>query len=139
MRFRQSDIKVRMASDLDGERIGEVARGLGVTYDLDWGRVAPYWILAEYQGEIVGATQICLGRPVGRVEMLFLSKAFSHRIRAIAVKKLAIGVIELHRRNGSQLIMGIIPSGLEGYRRLLQRHFGAIPTEEGTMFMVRID
>jgi hypothetical protein len=63
----------------------------GALDTLQWDRIAPYWLVAEIGGEIVGALQTCPSRPIGRLEMLSLDRDLTHGAKALTVKALAYG------------------------------------------------
>ena len=80
-------MKVRLAQDDDGPRIGELARASGVGVEgIDWASVHPFWLLAERDGAVIGAIQIILAKPIGWLEMLSLDPELGHRSQAQAVK-----------------------------------------------------
>ena len=131
-------MKVRLATDDDGPRVGELARDSGFGVDgIDWSHVHPFWLVAERDGEVVGAIQIILSRPIGWLEMLSVAREISHREQAMAVKALVErGLLSL-KVFGAQLAMGVAPSEMPGYQRILEKR-GAVDTGSGQTFAKRL-
>ena len=131
-------MKIRLAQDSDGPRIGELARASGFGVDgIDWGSVHPFWLAAELDGRVIGAIQIILSKPIGWLEMLSLDPDLSHREQAIAVKALVErGLIAL-KHFGAQLAMGVVPSEMAGYERILEKR-GAVDTGSGHTWAKRL-
>ncbi len=126
-------MNVRLAQDADGSRIGELARHSGFTVDgLDWSEVHPFWLVAEREGEIVGAIQIILAKPIGWLEMLVLESDLSHRDRARAVKSLVTAGLTSLKGFGAQLVMGAVPFEEKSYKRALKKR-GAVVTSSGNV------
>lgn len=131
-------MKIRLAQDDDGPRIGELARASGFGVEgIDWSSVHPHWLVAERDGAVIGAIQIILARPIGWLEMLSLDPDLSHRDQAMAVKALVErGTIAL-KHFGAQLAMGVVPSEMVGYQRILEKR-GAVDTGSGHTFAKRL-
>ena len=132
-------MNVRLASDQDGPRIGELARASGFGVEgIDWSRVHPFWLVAERNGPpVIGAIQIILARPIGWLEMLSLAPNLKPREQALAVKALVErGMLSL-KAFGAQLAMGSVPSDLEGYMRVLTKR-GAVIASTGNVFAKRL-
>lgn len=106
---------------------------------LDWSaNIGPYWLVAEHDGDPVGCIQVCPGIPVGRLEFLSVPVDLSKRIKAMAVKRLLDAGRTTLKLAGSQMITGILHEGLEGYQRVLERHYHAVKWfDHGTCFLVR--
>ena len=80
-------------------------------FDIDWSTAAPYWIVAHYQGELMGAINISPGRPIGRMECLFLKPDASRKAKTLATLGLTnMGQARLARA-GSQIVCGMIQEG----------------------------
>ena len=131
-------MKVRLAQDADGPRIGELARASGFGVEgIDWSRVHPFWLVVERDGEVVGTIQIILSKPIGWLEMLSLDPGLSHRDKAVAVKALVqFGAMSLGIF-GAQMAMGSVPSELTGYMRVLAKR-GVVDTGSGQTMAKRL-
>lgn len=132
------DISIRLAEDADGPRIGELARASGFGVEgIDWTSVHPHWLAAELDGRVVGAIQIILSKPIGWLEMLSLDPDLTPREQAMAVKALVErGLLSL-KVFGAQLAMGVVPSEMVGYQRILERR-GAVDTGSGHTWAKRL-
>lgn len=141
-------VRVRMATDADGPRIGELGVAQGLALDgIDWSEVAPYWLVAETEsgvwgagpGEamIVGALQLCLAKPFGRLEMLYLDGALTQRQRARVGKALVGGGLLALKVFGAQFALAQVPHTLPEYKRLLKRR-GAVTLSSGNMMAKRL-
>ncbi len=133
-------MNVRLATDADGPRIGELtqASGFGVE-GIDWSQVYPFWLVVEAGagGEVLGTIQVIQGQPIGWLEMLSLDPGLTQRGRAMAVKALVgFGVISL-KAFGCQVIRGTVPFALESYTKILERH-GAVITGSGNVMTMRL-
>ncbi len=136
-------MKIRLAQNEDGPRIGELARASGFGVEgIDWSQVHPFWLVAEREtptrGEsVIGAIQIILAKPIGWLEMLSLDPDLTHREQAMAVKALVLrGKLSL-RVFGAQIVMGVVPSEMAGYMRILEKR-GAVDTGSGHTFAIRV-
>ncbi len=131
-------MKVRLAQDADGPRIGELARASGFGVEgIDWASVHPFWLVAERDGEVIGAINIVLSKPIGWLEMLSLDPDLSHRDQAMAVKALVErGAIAL-KVFGAQMAMGTVPEELGEYRQVLRKR-GVVDTGSGFTMAKRL-
>ena len=127
-------VTIRMAENSEGRTIGAlvVAAGFDVAR-LDWAVVNPWWLVAEIDGHIVGCIDILPSRPVGRLEMLAVHPELSNRKRAKVVKALLGHGLALLQRAGCEIGAGIVPEGMEGYRKVLE-HRGSRAITEGTLY-----
>lgn len=131
-------MKIRLAQDADGPRIGELARHSGFTVDgLDWSEVHPFWLVAEREGEVIGAIQIILAKPIGWLEMLVLAPELTDIARARIVKQLASAGMTALKGFGSQLVMFSVPFELKGYKRALKKR-GAVVTSSGNVLAKKL-
>lgn len=130
--------EIRMAADADGERIGALVRDAGYSVEgVDWSRVAPYWIVAEIDGEIVGCLQVCPGLPIGRLELLGLDDALPHRQRSETYLALVYRGMAMLRAQGAQIASFIVPDQLTSYLRVLKRR-GCVVSGGGRMVEKRL-
>ncbi len=131
-------IKIRLAQNEDGPRIGELARASGFGVEgIDWSSVHPFWLVAERDGEMVGAVQIILAKPIGWIEMLVLDPNLTRREQVMAVKALIDRSLLSLKVFGAQLAMWSVPHELEGYKRVLERR-GAVVTSTGNVMAKRL-
>ena len=130
-------MKIRLAQDADGPRIGELAKFSGFTVDgLDWSEVHPFWLVAEDE-KIVGALQIILAKPIGWLEMLVLDPELTELARARVVRKLASAGMTALKGFGAQLVMGSVPHELKSYKKALKKR-GAVVCSSGNVLASRL-
>ena len=84
-------------------------------FDLDWSTAAPFWLMAEMEGKVVGAIQLSPGRPIGRLEYLFLNDSIGQRSRALTVRGLTTLGTTILARAGAQIVCGMIQDGQDGF------------------------
>ncbi len=131
-------MKVRVATNEDGPRIGELAASSGFAIEgIDWSRVHPFWLVAEREGEIVGAIQIILAKPIGWLEMLVLEPDLADIARARIVRRLASAGMTALKRFGAQLVMFSVPFDEKSYKRALKKR-GAVVTSSGNVMTKKL-
>ncbi len=131
-------LTVRIASDDDGPRIGELGREQGFPIDdIDWSRVNPYWLVAEDDGRIIGALQFCLALPMGWLEMMFINQELSHRERAQTVKALVERGLLALKAFGAQLAMGSVSLEMKSFKRIMKRR-GGVVLSSGSLMAKRL-
>ena len=129
---------IRLAENKDGRVIrGLVEKQFGVLEQLDWDDIAPYWLVAERDGRIVGAIQTCPSRPVGRLEMLTVDRTLGHREKALVIKALAYAGMGLLKGHRSAQVQMFIPEDLSEYRAVLEKR-GAVILDTGHMLAKRL-
>jgi len=130
---------VRAARDDEGEGIhvlvDQMTRRYGWTLPAcSWKKIAPFWYIAEVSGVIIGAVQVCIGWPVGRLELLAVRPDLSHTKKAKIVKALIYHAVAAMQLDGTQLVMTLIPSLDENFSRILERLGGRFAVK-GSMVM----
>jgi hypothetical protein len=129
---------VRLALDCDGEAVRKlVQKQHGALDTLQWDRIAPYWLVAEIGGVIVGALQTCPSRPIGRLEMLSLARDLCPRAKAVTVKALAMAGMSVILGHGAQQVQMFVPEDLTEYRAILESR-GAVVLDTGHMLAKRL-
>ena len=124
-------MKIRIAQNEDGPRIGELAAFSGFAIEgIDWSRVYPFWLVAERDKIIIGALQIILSCPIGWLEMLSVDPELSHIQRAKTTKALVNGGLLSLKRFGAQVAMWSVPFELKSYKKILKKR-GAVVTSSG--------
>lgn len=139
-RLRSADeITVSIAVDEEGEEIGRLARANNFEFDgwdIDWSSVFPSWLVAKWNGEIVGALQVLPGRPIGRMEFMSIDPDQPLRVRAIAVRKLLNAGLFTLNHHGCEGAAGTIPYDLVGYKEVLE-NMGGMSINEGWIMLGR--
>lgn len=129
---------VRLAVDGDGETVRQlVEKQHGMEGTLSWDRIAPYWLVAELDGQIVGALQTCPSRPVGRLEMLTVKRGTSHIAKVATVKALAYAGMAVVLAHGAQQVQMFVAEDLEEFREIMMDR-GAVVLDTGFMLAKRL-
>jgi hypothetical protein len=81
-------VQIRLAVDGAGMKIAEVLRENGITFEADWSKVYPHWLIATVDEKVIGCCQVVPSLPVGYIEFLFVRPGAPFKLRAIAIKKL---------------------------------------------------
>jgi len=120
------EFTIRAARNEEGETIrhlvDETTRRYGwETPQGDWNRIAPFWYIAIIEEEILGALQVCLGWPFGRIEFLSVRQGLSRTKRAKIVKALIYHVFHAMVVDGTPIVMVTIPREDEEFTRILER------------------
>ena len=120
------EFTVRAAEDAEGEAIHALVDASTAQYGYtipacSWARVKPFWYVAEIQGELLGAVQICIGWPVGRVEMLSIRPGLSHTKTAKVVKALLYHAFHAMKLDGTTLICSLVAESQTDFIRILER------------------
>lgn len=124
---------IRLATDADGPAIGQlfVATGLA-DLGVDWTAGLDGWLVAEEDGEVLGAIQVATGKPFGFIgDIVVAPKAqarngdgrgrLSKCPGAVGVT-LWVVALDLLKRAGAQRALGITDK--PGLKKLLTRHGG---------------
>lgn len=137
---------IRQATAADGPAIGNLYReAQWADHGVDWTRsgIADWWIVAEANGEIVGAVQICLSQPFGYIGDIVVHPQYrsrnpdgtgrlSKRLGALAYT-LYLTAYAMLQRHGTEIVMGIIPQEQTGLLRFFQRT-GATPLGDFVLY-----
>jgi len=114
-------IAIRLAQNDDGRVLGNLVSRNGFyfeDFDIDWSRIYPYWLVAEVNGMIVGALQVCPGAPLGRLELLCTEPRLRKRQKAKVVRGLVDAGQATLLAAGSQLASGVIPHKMKSYKEI---------------------
>ncbi len=95
------------------------------------------WLVAETD-HVVGALQVLLGRPVGRLEVLSLDKELPVRQRhKIMTELMTTGIASL-MATGSQYVIVNVGDGSGGFRRFIKKRFGFIYSDRVNMYLLGV-
>lgn len=115
------NIKIRLAVNADGPIVGSIVEQENEAFSFDWSDIYPYWLVAEHEGEIIGAIQVAYSKPMGRIETLCFREGVIGKTRAITAKKLAMHAASTLRIGGCQGAVAVILDGFEGWKRIAAR------------------
>jgi len=132
------EFTVRGAVDAEGEAIHELVDTMTRQYGwtlpaCDWSRVAPFWYVADVGGVLVGAVQLCIGRPICRLELLAVRPTLSKTKQAKIVKALLYHAFAAARLDGAALVCALISAKDDHFSRVIER-WGAKFAVTGKMF-----
>lgn len=92
--------KIRFADDADSPRIQELLKDNNLWVDgLDWSALQG-WIVAEHNGEVVGAVQILLGKPLSALLYLVLDLKYHNSGVGCALTLAGASVVRLNNSDG---------------------------------------
>lgn len=133
-------ITARIAVNEEGPYIYQLceAMGFGGLEFLEWRDIYPHWLVAEMNGEVVGAIEVLVGKPVGRAEFLSIRQDLHHIDRARISKLLLITAMATLIQAGSQVMMGIVPFENKQFKRMLKKRGGFI-CSTGNMIAIGLD
>jgi len=128
------DFKIRSAVDKDGPTIAALLAFSGPDFrHLDWHSIGAGWIVADREGEIVGALQVCHGKPIGRLELLAIDPQRSKTFKAKAFKALVLTGCKMLAYFGSQEVQFLTPADTADYHKIMER-YGSRKQAEGILF-----
>lgn len=136
---KEWECQVRAARNTDGEAIHALVDATTMRYGYklppcNWAHIEPFWYVAEVAGLLLGAVQVCIGRPVARVELLAIRPGLSQRKKAKVMKVLLAQVAVALTLDGATLVSTLIPEADKGFQTILERH-GARQAVKGRMML----
>lgn len=102
MGVRNHGVDTRWATREDGDIVAHLAKAVGFTFpgvELDWSTLAPYWLVGELDGQIVGALQVLIAYPVSRIDHMMIDPDLTNRERYCVIEamtghgELALGMM----------------------------------------------
>jgi len=131
--MRSNPITVRLAVDTEASLIGDMVTKFYHT-ELPWEKVHPYWLVAEDRTGIVACVQVIVGQPFGVIEFLSFRENLSAVRKAYAVKKLSVAALAALTAAGCGGAFGMVPHGLESWRKVLKRKWNALMSRPCNVF-----
>jgi hypothetical protein len=134
------EVTVRLAGNDEGKTVGDLARIAGFYvegWDIDWSDIHPHWLLAEHEGRVVGAVQICYGKPVARLEMLALVPELPKRVRAAVIMELTAVAEQTMIQYGAQAGSSMISFSMPEFKKFVKRN-GGVTVDSGNIFLKRL-
>ena len=129
---------IRMAFDKDGGVISRLVRENGFKDEgIDWSHVYPYWLVAEYNGEVVGCIQVRISIPVGGLELLSVKQDLDHTMKSLIVKSLLLCGSSTLKQAGANMAAGVIPFEMKSWKKLLKRR-GCVSIGVGNVMARRL-
>lgn len=135
---KREAVTIRAATNADGEKIGELSWAAGFTIEgIDWSCVEPNWLVAEYGGDVVGAVQLCPGKPIGRIELLSIDQRLPHRAKSTVVRELLFAACRVLRSLGAQFVSGLVDDTRESFMQVLSRR-GVRKLSTGVIYLLKV-
>lgn len=128
---------IRHAANTDGEAISELMFSVGYNARLDWSDIAGYWLVAEIEREIVGAIQICYGKPMGRLDLTGISPKLSAHRGARIYRDLVLSGLQTLHTFGAQTASGYVPFPNRNIKRFLKK-IGGRSLGQGNFMEMRL-
>lgn len=129
---------IRLARNDEGLTIKSMFSNGDQLKDSDWENIYPYWAVAVVDGQIVAAIQMCLSRPVGRLEHLLVNKEVGKFTATKAADKLIKFGEQAMKNNGCPLISGYVTFKNKPIKNLIKKHYSASLVDSGSMWIWRI-
>lgn len=103
--------KVSLCLPVNGLGVAEVLLANGITLPgVDWSEIGPHWVIATTGDEVIGCVQVMPSKPIGYVNMLHVKPTVSFKLRAIALRKLALQAIASLDMAGCTYACGHLPN-----------------------------
>lgn len=142
---------IRLAADDDMPGVGKLFRDASYPDQLvDWTRphLAPYWLVAEQAGEIVGAVQVVADQPYGFIGEIVVHPSVKGRradgagaplsaTSGSVAGELYVAAVRVLRHAGVQIVYGFVSDELKGLQRVMRRY--ATDLGPGRLFGLRGD
>jgi N-acetylglutamate synthase-like GNAT family acetyltransferase len=129
---------LRLATNDDGKVIQNLCRACGfVELDrADWTDIAPFWVVAEQEGRIVGALQVCDAKPVGRLEFMAVNPMLPDLDRSRVARLLGQYGDHVLKRRGIAYSCFHVAFEDKAMKRALKRR-GAVVMQSGNLMLKR--
>lgn len=102
-------VHIDLATNEDGSAIADVLKENGIVLEgADWSKVFPHWLVARFDGKVMGCCQVLVSKPVGYVEFMFVRPSAPFKMRAIAMRKLIVQSMSTLSHAGCNYVGGII-------------------------------
>jgi N-acetylglutamate synthase-like GNAT family acetyltransferase len=132
------NVTTRLAMDTDAPAIKALLSQTHETDEsIDFSHIAPFWLVAEIEGKIVGCIQTLPSRPFGGLENLHLSGALSRLRKAKVAEKLLLDGCAILRYHGASHVIGFVSDSLAEYRGFLERR-RTKARDSGSQMIVRV-
>lgn len=133
MVFKREDIIVRMAKPQDAEALAGLTQKSFGPYKVDWTDATHDWLVAEVAGSVYGCVQLCIGRPVGRLELLCVAETLTPRDKHAIMLELARGGMYALKETDAQIIIVFVEFASKGFKRMIKKRFGGRVTNSGNL------
>ncbi len=133
MTNKRYNIVIRMALPDDAEALAALTAEFLGPFKVKWQDATHDWLVAEFDGKVCGCLQLCLGRPIGRLEMLCVEATLDPRAKHAIMVELSRGGLFALQQTGSQVVTIFGEFASKGLKRLLKKRFNARVTNSGNL------
>ena len=91
--------------------------------DINWASIEPYWLAAEYDGEIIGCLQAMHGLPFGVIGFLSFIDSLNPMQTARASKLLIGTAISSLTMAGVSALFTAVPFEQKQFKKLIKKHW----------------
>lgn len=120
--FYRDQIQIRLAVDEAGPLIAELLKENGIEFPAcDWARVFPSWLIATQKDDLIGCLQVMPVKPIGYVNFLHVKPSASFKMRAIAIRKLALAAISTMHYAGVHYVAGFVSPENKRFLNVLEK------------------
>ena len=134
----RDSVSIRLAVNSAGPLIADILKENGVELNgAQWGQIFPHWLLATNGDDAIGCVQVIPSKPIGYLEFLFVRPSVSFKLRAIALRKLAIQGMATLYHGGAQYVAGIVDTKDKKYLGVIEKS-GATPLYTGHLVIKRL-
>lgn len=131
-------VTVRLAVDEAGPLIAEVLKDNGIILEhADWSKVFPSWLIACDGDAVIGCIQVLPARPMGWLEFLYVKPSVPFKLRAIALRKLAIQGVSTLYHHGSQYAACAVDARNKKFYDVLKK-FNVVQVAEAKLMVKRL-
>ena len=131
--FKREEIEVRMAQPQDAGNLERLTRPMLGSFPVDWTNATGDWLVAEVGGAVCGCVQLCLGRPIGRLEMLCVAMELTPREKHAIMLELARAGMYALQQTDAQIITVFVEFANKGFKRMIKKRFGGRVTNSGNL------
>ena len=105
----RDSVVIRLATNQIGPEIALILKENDIELNgADWGRVFPHWLIATERDQVIGCVQVVVSKPIGYMEFLLVKPSAPFKLRAIALRKLAIQGMSTLYYGGAQYVAGMV-------------------------------
>ena len=138
---KRTYIDVRPAVNADGIAIKNLCLGAGFNglEAVSFAEVAPHWLVASRKNEteIIGAIEVLLGKPIGRLELMCFNLDLNKVEKAKVFQQLMLHGMATLKAYGSSMVSGLIPHGHKTYKNIFKNR-GGVVLASGNMLAKRL-
>lgn len=131
-------VVIRLAGNEHGLLIAELLKENGIDLPAtDWSQVSSHWLIATVEENVIGCVMVIPTKPIAFLEFLFVSPSAPFKLRAIAVRKLALQGMQTLMLAGCSWAFGTIAREHQAWGEILAKN-GAVPVGNVAMVAKRL-